>query len=688
MLLGKLTFYTNSFEMPFLSTIFLVMLIIEYFSKERAEISENKMFNRILILAFLQASLDMVIQLICSTHTITEISTNLYDLINIFHKVFAIMYIVIAGSHLTYIMMISYDKVKNNIKKYNTFFYIMYGILAVAVLFFTNSEVIAQTDNYYTIRGWTIHIAFIVTFICSFISMIIGFNKLKTKDIRYISVLLNVLAYFTCTTLVLTIPGMQLYSTYLAFICYVMYFTIENPDIHMIEQINAAKDQAEKANKAKTDFLSNMSHEIRTPLNVIVGLSEDIGEYQNELPERVAEDSKDIISASHTLLEIVGNILDITKIESSKMEIVESPYNFKKEIETVTRIAANRLGDKPIEFNVYIDDDIPKELIGDKVHIKEVINNLLSNAVKYTDKGKITLNIKGIVEGDICNLLIKIRDTGRGIKPEDKEKLFSKFERLDSERNYTIEGTGLGLAITKQLVDMMNGTITVDSEYDKGSEFVVNIPQKIVKYDISFREEMEEEKSGLEDVIYTGKKILVVDDNELNIKVAKRALDGLGLIIDTCNSGESCLDRIESGRKYDLILMDIMMPSLRGDDCFKKLKQIPGFNIPTVALTADALSDSEEKYISIGFTDYLSKPFSKDQIRAKLDTIFKNGPKNEVEIIEDEPIEEKREEQHEEQHLDEPKDEKTSNLENENHEDKLLEETTSNSEIKEEKKED
>ena len=411
-------------------------------------------------------------------------------------------------------------------------------------------------------------------------------------------------------------PSILIATFMMGFTLYIMYFTIENPDLQMIEQLNIERDRADKANNAKTEFLSSMSHEIRTPLNAIDGFSQLILEEDNI--DTIKEEAKDIMSASKNLLEIVNGILDISKIEADKLEIINVEYEPKQIFEEVATLAKSRIGEKPVEFKEHIAEDLPDYLNGDYTRIKQITLNLLTNAVKYTKDGFVDYSVRCVKQGDICRLIIMVKDTGIGIKSENIDKLFSKFERFDKEQNITIEGTGLGLAITKKLVDLMHGKIIADSRYGTGSIFAVVIDQKIVNKVKKVEAVQQENKTTFETA-----RILVVDDNKINLKVASKLLNTYKVQTETIDSGFGCIEKIKSGTLYNLILMDDMMPKMSGTETLKKLKEIDGFNIPVIALTANAIAGMKEKYISEGFNDYISKPIDKKELERVLNKFLK-----------------------------------------------------------------
>lgn len=601
--------------LPACSVFFSLLLCFAYLLKKRFPLIENKVYSVMLIISVFDSIIVTILQYIAYKYDVT----NMQMIISILNKIdFSLLIFFLNGIFL-YILFITHNYPKDKSYKILNTFIGINSILTI-IIFFLDVNVI-NTNNNFSVDGSAANLTYLVCGIYIFSAIVVALKNIKKADRRYIPILGIAILSIILMLLYIIDPYLIIISISLTFFDYLMYFTIENPDLKMLNQMTLAKNQAEKANRAKSDFLSSMSHEIRTPLNVIVGLAEDISTYKDSVPKEVVEDTEDIRNASQTLLEIVGNILDINKIESEKMQLVEKPYDFKEEITKLCSVTKTRIGDKNIIFNLNIAKDIPDELIGDKSKIKEIINNLLTNSIKYTNEGEINLNINCInnLSKNISNLIISVQDTGRGIKKENIDKLFTKFERLDVELNTTTEGTGLGLAITKSLVEMMNGKINVQSEYKKGSIFVVQIPQKISQ--LSKVKTTTSSSKIVNDVSYKDKKILIVDDNKLNIKVARRALKDFDFIIDEAYDGLECLEKVKNNQ-YDLILMDIMMPNLNGEETLKKLKEDHNFNTPVLALTADALETSKDKYLNEGFIDYISKPFNKEQIKEKLDKIF------------------------------------------------------------------
>ena len=392
-------------------------------------------------------------------------------------------------------------------------------------------------------------------------------------------------------------------------------------------ELSEAAQQANQANEAKSYFLSTMSHDIRTPMNAILGLNEmvlrDCGD------DNIRMYSESIRTAGSTLLGIINDILDFSKIEAGKMEIINVDYGSASLLNDLVNMVQKKAEDKGLSFNLDIDRNIPMTLNGDEIRIKQVIINILSNAVKYTSEGGITFSVhaqKLQDKQDSVMLRISVADTGTGIKPEDLDRLFVAFERIEEKKNRNIEGTGLGMAITQRFLDMMGSHLEVESEYGRGSVFSFELEQRVVKWDPigdfeeAFRRSLRERANYKEKFTSPDGRVLVVDDTPVNLTVFVSLLKRTGLKIDTAESGDEGISLFVRNH-YDVIFLDHMMPDKDGIETLKEMKDMtdtPNTGTPVICLTANAISGMREMYTNAGFDDYLTKPIDAERLEMML----------------------------------------------------------------------
>ena len=374
------------------------------------------------------------------------------------------------------------------------------------------------------------------------------------------------------------------------------------------------KEESEQASLAKTNFLAHMSHEIRTPMNAIVGYA-DLA-VRNDDMNQIKSYLKNIKMASHTLLHLINEILDITKIETGKMELININYRFDSLMEELRSMLGEQAGKAGLTLRMVIDEKIPRCLFGDKAKMQEILTNLINNAIKYTVEGSITVRVfqEERTEQHVM-LCMEVEDTGIGIEEKNFDKVFGKFEQFDKKRNYQIEGSGLGLSIVKSFVEMMDGSITFESEYEKGTKFIIHLWQGIGDE----RKDKSDKKENEEVVINRG-SVLVVDDNELNRDVAQGILNILGIEADTISSGKNCVALLQAGKQYDIIFMDHMMPDMDGVESLHAIRKMGGIfkELPIVLLTANAVSGVKDEMIGEGFDDFLSKPIDIEELQRVL----------------------------------------------------------------------
>ena len=589
------------FEIPLVAFIFILILNIAYFTKKRIDLVENRPYKVILVCSLIVSFIDTIIHFKCAVNPFDVLVTDYYQFFNYLNKILSSLFVVIFSSLFCYTLMISYNKIKDNYKKLVNLLVVI-NVIFVCVILFTNIDII-DAGFVTNVSGLTITLGYIMVAFFLIASLIITLVNIKKIDKRYLPIFLVFLILTCLYFITLFFPGMIIYDLVLAIMCYIMYFTIENPDAQILEEIHNAKEISDNANEEKSMFLYNMTNEIKQIITDIDNSTDNIlvevdkKKIDTNVIDNYARDIKGDVSKFNTM---INEVFDISQVDINNIKIYKDKYNIKVIIKELVQKYSKKCQSKGLDFRSRMALDIPNYLYGDSVSLKKVLNIILDNSYKNTDMGYIEFNIDTIFKNDICRLVISIEDSGSGMKASELNYVLNKKSK--EEDKYDLDDT---LYNTKKLVTLMGGTIIASSVYGKGTKIKIVLDQKIEK---------EESKLEKYEHVYDKKKILLVDDSDASGKIISKMLSDTNVVLDIVKTGKEALDKIRNKEKYDLILLDEEMKPLDGITVMKKLKEIKTFNIEVVLLTRNNNYEYNEDYLEYGFSNYLLKPIDKEQL--------------------------------------------------------------------------
>lgn len=603
--------------------VIILYIILNYFLTKRVKSYVHRIFSATIITALIYLLFDLI----------TVYTVNHREMISpILNRILHNIYLTSMTFFLLLVFVYSYSVVidmKPSAHRVRFLWGIPWIAMAIAIwclpLHYVHGE---HTDYSMGAAAYVAYVCVVFYFLCALFVLLRNRKKVNVQVKRLLFIAYG--TQFIILIIQALYPETLVSSMAIAINSIAIYMTLESPDIHLIEQLKIEKQSAISANRAKSEFLAKMSHEIRTPINGVMGLSELIMRESSQ--DEVCQYGQDIKESAELLLNIINEILDASKIESGKLQIVPAVYEMNHMIRELHSIIVEEARKKELRISFQMDSDIPGRLYGDDLRIKQVLLNLLNNAVKYTLEGEVSLKIECVKKGkDEVELHFAVSDTGIGIKPEHISKLFDSFERIEDEQTRYEPGTGLGLTIASSYLKLMNSELKVKSTYGVGSTFSFTLKQQIVND--QYQQEKPETNAYNKWYKAVSARILVVDDNRLNLKVFTGLLKQAQMNVTAVDNAKEGLDYFKK-ESFDLIFLDHMMPDMNGIEMLHEMKRYgpgPNESTPVIMLSANAVNGAKEKYLEEGFTDYLSKPILPDKLD---EMILKHLPKDLIEYQE------------------------------------------------------